>query len=264
MVGTIWILASKKVNKHMKRARNIQRHPAQRLKMIVIMIALLFISFGILSWYRSQRLQNTQQNAVLGENDATWPKFGQYLNFRGKTRRPMLGPTQDIRLIQISSTCLPSSVDSTLPASVEMRLNQAFLISTIPDISSELFNGYLTYQKLDPGQYNNFLVLQGWARNVQFPDSKNRSYYYHSARYFRIKLSDRVYEAFPNGTQFGPPPLETRPFWTTFPVKSSDSTFTIEFCHKSKPELIQLDFSSSVVQKLRGNYSIDYGLFLDK
>jgi hypothetical protein len=59
------------------------------------------------------------------------------------------------------------------------------------------------------------------------------------------------------------PMLGVVPFWAIFPIQPSEQQFTIKFCPNTQWQNIKLDFTSNNVIHTKGNYSADFGLFLN-
>lgn len=239
---------------------HIHTSPA-RTTWLTIGVGLIALAvLGAVSGYRPQ---------VLGLSDERWPNRhtnASYHAYRGKPQRPELGQPQNIPLLLLTGDCdgdSPRQV-SRDTTHLQIRLNEAFLVPSIQDLPVEPLQNARKANNLSQS-YDHFLVVQGWVRSNLLPDAstKNKQNSFYPAWYMKLKNGPTTYEPITYGEN-SVMDMAYGTFWAVFPVRAEDTQFTLDYCPVAKPQSIPLDFTSGKVQNVRGNYSIDFGLFLRK
>ncbi len=220
------------------------------LSVFIGITALLALSV----WWYGQK----NKTVVLGDqtfnNNRHNPNWGASI---GKPRRPDADPPEDIPLLLVQNECDMAPKPDLAP--LQLRLNEAFVVTHIPGLDTELQE-----QARYDTNLSSYLVLQGWGRNIATPAANHTGEVaFYPEWYFRLVRPDKEYKPLTYG-EYAVPSYETRVFWVLFPIKPSEKTFTIKFCIGTNPQSIPLDFTSSKVVHVNGVYSELFGLMLQK
>lgn len=183
-----------------------------------------------------------------------------------------LGPAETIPLLPLSGSC-----DWTFPTHgvYGVRLNEAFIVNHLIDVASSFpsesdpvaFMVNSNRNSFGDIPYGRFLVLQGFARNAT-PISDKGCDHCGSAESPSLAghvdiVRNGVHEpALVNGS-VDVAPIEAVTKWALFPIRDGEQKFTLLYCSSHNPQTITLDFTSSAVQTIRGNFSFEWGLFLN-
>lgn len=224
-----------------------------------IFIFCILLLIGIVA---IRSIQRTYSSRVLGESQTITQ--AQYRTDRdnwhlriGKPFFPSLGPDQDIQLLPLRDECQTPQYKSG--ASIQVKLNEAFLTQSIRDLPEDSLNGHIRNTGLS-SQYNRFLVIQGWAKNTSMPGKYTQVF--SPGAYIRLVRNSLTYTNLPYRSDLPVSPYSLLPFWVVFPVTADETEFTLEFCPSPKPQIIRLNINSPETIRIKGNYSMDFGLFI--